>query len=381
MDFDPTPEQVTFCDTIKALAHEGLNDGALQRDRNHEFSRDLWQRCADVGLAGLTIGERWGGQGADALTAAFAMEALGYSCRDNGLIFSLNAHLWSAATPIERFGNDDQKERWLTGLCDGSLIGVQGMTEPDSGSDAFSLRTTAVPDGDDWLLRGHKTYVTNAPVADLFVVFATTDATKGWAGLTAFVVERSAEHLEIGAPFDKMGLHTSPMSELRFDDCRVSADHVLGSVGNGMMIFNHSMEWERSMILAPAVGTMQRQVEESADYARSRIQFGQPISQFQAVSHRIVDMALRVKTARLLLLEMAWLKQQGRPSAMESSMVKLFVSEAWTASSLDHIEVHGASGYMSDGGVERDLRDAIASRIYSGTSDIQRNLIARQLRL
>lgn len=381
MNLDPTPEQQTYCETIREFAGDELNENLVERDEAREFSRDLWQRCADVGLTGLTIDEKWGGQGADALTAALAMEALGYGCRDNGLIFSLNAHLWSAATPIARFGTDEQKQRWLRGLCDGSLIGVQGMTEPESGSDAFALETTATKDGDGWILNGTKTFITNAPIADLFVIFASTDPSKGWAGLVAFIVERSTPGLSIGPPVRKMGLHTSPMAELHFDECRVGGDQVLGKVGNGMMIFNHSMDWERSMILAPAVGTMQRQVDESVNYARTRQQFGQPISQFQAVSHRIVDMAVRTRAARNLLYEMAWMKQQGRPTPIESSMVKLFVSEAWTASSLDYIEVHGALGYMADSGIERDLRDAIGSRIYSGTSDIQRNLIARQLGL
>jgi alkylation response protein AidB-like acyl-CoA dehydrogenase len=381
MNFDPTPEQAEFCTTIRDFAERELNEHMSERDRTHEFSRALWQRCADIGLTGLTIDQQWEGQSADAITAALALEALGYGCRDNGLIFSINAHLWSAATPIARFGTDEQKERWLRGLCNGSLIGVQGMTEPESGSDAFALETTATRDGDGWILQGNKTYITNAPVADIFVIFASTDGRRGWSGLTAFVVERSTDGLTIGPPFHKMGLHTSPMSELHLDGCRIPADQVLGKVGNGMSIFNHSMDWERSMILAPAVGTMQRQVEESVAYARARNQFGQPIAQFQAVSHRIVDMAVRTRAARMLLYEMAAMKQQDRPTAIESSMVKLFVSEAWTQSSLDHVKNHGALGYMSDGGVERDLRDAVGSLTYSGTSDIQRNLIAGQLGL
>lgn len=381
IDFEPTPEQIEFRDTVAEFARAELNHELTDRDRDHVFSPTLWKRCAEIGLVGLTIDPQWGGQGADPITAALALEAFGYGCRDNGLTFSLGAHLWSAATPIERFGTEEQKTRWLPGLCDGSLVGVQGMSEPDSGSDAFSLRTTAVADGSDWVLNGAKTWTTNAPIADVFVVFATIDADKGWSGLSAFLVERDRAGLTVGAPFRKMGLHTSPMSELYFDDCRVPDDNVLGAIGAGSMIFGHSMDWERSMILAPAVGTMQRQVEECAEYAKTRQQFGAPISKFQAVSHRIVDMRVRVETARMLLYRMAWLKSRGKPTAVESSMVKLCVSEAWVESSLDQIQIHGALGYMAEAGYERELRDAIGSRIYSGTSDIQKNLIARHMRL
>jgi hypothetical protein len=381
MDFDLTEEQERFRESVIAFAERELNEGLAERDRDHEFPSENWKKAAAFGITGLPISPDYGGQGADPLTTVIGLEALGYGCRDNGLIFSINAHLWSAATPLDRFGTDDQKQRWLQGMCDGSIIGVQGMTEPDAGSDAFALATTAEPRGDGFVLNGSKLYITNAPVADVFVVFATTDKSKGWAGLSAFLVEREAEGLTVGEPFEKMGLHTSPMSELHFDDCQVGSDNVLGKPGAGMMVFNHSMDWERSCILAAAVGTMQRQLEQSIDYARQREQFGQSIGKFQSVSNRIVDMATRVETGRLLLQKMAWLKTQGRQTQILGPMVKLFLSESWVESSLDQLQIHGGYGYMTEAGLERDLRDALASRIYSGTSDIQRNLIARHLKL
>jgi alkylation response protein AidB-like acyl-CoA dehydrogenase len=310
-----------------------------------------------------------------------AMEALGYGCRDNGLIFSLNAHMWSCATPIARFGTENQKRKYLPGLCDGSLIGVQGMTEPESGSDAFSLATSAAPKADGWLLKGSKTFITNAPVADLFVIFATIDRSKGWAGLTAFLVERHTPGLTVGEPFHKMGIRTSPMTELAFDGCWVPAESVLSKPGGGMMVFNHSMDWERSCILAHAVGTMERQLEETVAYAQQRVQFGESIGRFQAVSHKIVDMKVRLEAGRLLLYRLGWMKAQGRPTPIDTAMVKLFLSESWVQSSLDALQIHGAFGYMVESEVERQLRDALASRIYSGTSEIQRNLIARNLGL
>ena len=290
-----------------------------ERDATHVFSRENWKKCAEFGLTGLPIPSEYGGQGADTVTTAIALEALGYGCRDNGLIFSLNAHLWSAATPISRFGTPEQKSRWLAGMCDGSIIGVQAMTEPDTGSDAYALSTTAVRDGDSFVLNGSKTFITNAPVADVFVVFATTDRRKGWGGLSAFLVEGSTPGLSIGQSFDKMGLRTSPMSELHFDDCSVPAANLLGKAGSGMAIFEHSIEWERSFILASAVGTMQRELEQCILHATTRHQFGQHIGAYQAVAHRIVDMKVRLDAARMLVYRTAWLKSIGRPSKLESS--------------------------------------------------------------
>ena len=377
LDFSLTDEQQALQETVTAFAQRELQPNG----NASELSRERWVKCAELGLAGFTIDPAWGGQGADPVTAAIAFEALGYGCPDNGLLFSLGAHLWSAATPIDRFGTDAQKDQWLRSLCDGSVIGVQAMTEPDSGSDAYAMSTTATQSGNAWVLNGSKTYITNAPVAGVFVVFAVTDPSAGWAGLSAFLVAPDNPGLTVGAPFEKMGLHSSPMSEISFADCTVGHDALLGKPGMGMSIFNHSIEWERAMILAPAVGTMRRQLEESIAYTKQRKQFGQRISKFQAVSHRVVDMAVRVETAQLMLYRMAWLRSQGEKASKESSIVKLVVSESWVESSLDQIQLHGALGYMAETGVEQNLRDAIGSRIYSGTSEIQKNIIARALRL
>lgn len=381
MDFDWTAEQVAYRDSVVEFARRHLNDGVMAGDAAMTFPAEAWKRCAEFGLQALPVPIEYGGQGADPLTIALAMEALGYGCDDNGLIFSLNAQMWSCEAPLIRFGTEEQKQRYLPGLCDGSLIGVQGMTEPGSGSDAFSLTTTARLDGDGYVLNGAKTFITNAPVADIFVVFAATDRSKGAFGLSAFLVDGRRPGLNIGAPFHKMGLRTSPMSELTFDECSVPADSILGPPGAGMAIFNHSMTWERGLILASAVGTMQRQLETSLEYARQRHQFGKPIGKNQAVANRLVDMKVRLEAGRLLLYNLAWAMGKGRPTVMESAIVKLFLSESWVQSSLDTLTTHGGFGYMSEAEVERGLRDALGSRIYSGTSDIQRNLIARHLGL
>jgi alkylation response protein AidB-like acyl-CoA dehydrogenase len=310
---------------------------------------------------------------------AIALEALGSVCEDNGLLFSLNAQMWSAEIPLIRFGTEAQKRRYLPSLCDGSMIGVQGVTEPGTGSDALAMTTHADRDGSGYLLNGTKTFITNAPVADVFVVFAVTDPASGFAGLSAFLVDREMQGLTVGMPFRKMGLRTSPMSELSFVDCHIPEGSRLGPEGAGMAIFNGSMEWERIFILATAVGTMQRQLERCIGYARERRQFGLPIAAFQAVSHKIVDMKVRCDTARLLLYHTAWLKGRKRSITLESAMTKLYLSESFVASSMDALQVHGAYGYMEESGLERDVRDALGSRIYSGTSQIQRNLIAQRI--
>jgi alkylation response protein AidB-like acyl-CoA dehydrogenase len=381
VDFDLTDEQKLYRQTVIEFATRELNHGVAGRDAREEFSRESWKKCADFGLTGLPVPVEYEGQGADALTIAIALEALGYGCRDSGLIFSLNAHMWSAAAPIARFGTAEQKERWLRGMCDGSVIGVQAMTEPGSGSDAFALSTTATGREDDFVLNGSKTFITNAPIADVFVVFATTDRSKGWAGLSAFLVEAGARGVSISEPFDKMGLRTSPMGEVTFDECRVPRANLLGRPGSGMVVFDYSIDWERSFILASAVGTMQRELEQCIAHAKARRQFGTHIGSFQAVAHRIVDMKVRLDAARMLVYRLAWLKAAGRPAKLESSIVKLYVAEGWLQSSLDQIQIHGAYGYMTEAGLERDVRDAVASRIYSGTSEIQRNLIAHHLGL
>lgn len=383
MDFAWSADQLAFRAAVVEFATDQLSYEMVGRDASGEFSREVWRKCAAVGLTGLTVPVEHGGQGADALTAMLAMEALGYACRDNGLIFSINAHLWSAAMPILRFDTAAQKERYLPALASGELIGVQAMTEPESGSDAFSLRTVAIESADEFRISGSKTFITNAPVADLFVVFASTNPGLKAMGISAFLVDRDAPGLTVGKPVSKMGLRTSPMSEIFFDDVIVPAERLLGNKNNGMAIFNHSIDWERACILASVVGTMERQVEAAVAYAQSREQFGKPIGDFQAVSHRIVDMKMRTDAARMLLYRAGWAKDRaaGAVTPLESAMAKLFISEAFVQSSLDALQIHGGYGYMTESELERDVRDAVASRIYSGTSDIQRNIIASALGL
>jgi alkylation response protein AidB-like acyl-CoA dehydrogenase len=381
MDFSLSAEQRELKAAAIAFARRELDQDLAKREDASEFPRQAWRACAQFGIQGLPIPAELGGGGADILTTVLVMEALGYGCHDNGLIFSLNAQMWSLELPLVKFGTPAQQRAYLPGLVSGDLIGVHAMTEPDSGSDAFSMRTRAERRGDHYVLNGTKLYITNAPVADVVLVFASDPGKPGLAGISAFLVDKGTPGFTVTRSLEKMGLRTSPMGEVVLADCRVPAGNRLGPEGAGMAIFNSSMAWERSCILASAVGTMQRQLEACVSYARVRKQFGQPIGKFQSVASKVADMYLRVEAARLLIYQAAWLGQQGRPAVAEAAAAKLFTSEAWVQSSLDAIQVHGAYGYMKESGIERDLRDAVAGTIYSGTSEIQRVILSRMLGL
>ncbi len=382
MDFSLSSEQKLLREQIAKFAREELNGDVIARDREQVFDRDLWNRCGEMGLAGLPVPEALGGSGLDALDTTIALEALGYACRDSGLVFSLSAHVVSCVVPIWKFGNAEQHERYLGGLASGELIGIHAMTEPNSGSDAFALRTRAEPDGDGWILNGSKTFITNAPVADVLVVLALTDEEKAFhGGVTAFIVESDAPGLDAGAKFEKMGLRTSPIGELALTDLRVEADAVLGGVGGGSQIFMSSMDWERVCLFGAQVGAMERLLETTVEYTRSREQFGQPIGKFQAVSHRVADMKVALEAARLLVYRAAWNLERSRTVTLDAAIAKLFVSESLLRTALDAVQLHGGYGYMTEYEIERELRDAVASTIYSGTSELQRNMIARWLGL
>jgi alkylation response protein AidB-like acyl-CoA dehydrogenase len=381
VDFAMSDEQRELTEAAIGFARRELNQDLAKREDAGEFPRDAWRACAAFGIQGLPIPAELGGAGSDCLTTALVMEALGYGCHDNGLLFSLNAQMWSVELPLVIFGTPAQQQAYLPGMVSGDIIGGHAMTEPGSGSDALHMRARAERRGDHYLLNGTKQYITNAPVADVLLVYASAPGSSGLAGLSAFLVDASTPGLSVSSSFEKMGLRTSPMGEIALTDCLVPATSRLGPEGAGLAIFNSSMEWERSCLFASAVGTMRRQLEACVAYARSREQFGQPIGKFQGVADKLADMYVRLEAARLLIYRTAWLKQQGRSAPAEAAAAKLFTSEAWVRSSQDAIQTHGAMGYMKEAGIERDLRDAVASTIYSGTSEIQRVLLARMLGL
>jgi alkylation response protein AidB-like acyl-CoA dehydrogenase len=387
MDFEPTAEQRELRERVLAFARERLNDDIERRDREHVFSRELWQRCGELGLQGLPVDERHGGVGLDPLSTAIALEALGQGCRDGGLVFSVCAHLLACVVPIWRHGSDELKARLLPALCSGERIAVNAMTEPGTGSDAFAMSTRARPEpGGGYRLNGTKTFCSNGPVADLAVVYSATSEDAGYhGGITAFAVERAAEGrpdsgFQVGQRFQKMGLHTAPLCELVFDDVLVAEADVIGESGSGGTIFNESMEWERTLIPAAHVGTMQRLLDQCVTYARTRKQYGKAIGKYQAVSGRLVDMKVRLETARLLTRRTAT-RLGRRDVGQDASMTKLYVSEALVESALDAVRTLGGYGYMQEYEVERALRDAVGGVLYSGTSDVQRNVVAAWLGL
>jgi alkylation response protein AidB-like acyl-CoA dehydrogenase len=383
MDFALSDEQKTWQDAAIRFAREELGpDLDLDaRDEARTFWREGWTRCARFGIQGLPIPEAYGGRGLGLPATIAAMEGLGYACPDNGLVFGINASTWTVSIPILLHGTEDQRRRYLPGLCDGSTVGANGASEPEAGSDVFGMLATARKDADGWVLDGRKTWVTSAPVADLFVCYASTSPDRGIMGISAFLVPKDAPGFRVVREIPKLGLRTVPMGELAFEGCRLPGDALLGREGRGAEVFNASMEWERGAILAGALGSMRRQLERCVDHARKRKQFGKPIGKFQAVSHRIVDMKLRLETCRPLVYRIGWLKERGEDATMEAALAKLHVSECYVQNGLDAVRIFGASGFATETGIERDLRDGVGSLIYSGTSDIQRNIIARELGL
>jgi hypothetical protein len=382
MDFALTPEQEELKQAARQFAMEQLGYEMHERDHHETFNAEGWKACAEFGVMGLPIPEEYGGSGQDMMTTIAVMEGLGYGTRDHGLLFSINAHMWTNSIPILLYGTEEQKRRYLPGLCDGSLIGANGASEPESGSDVFSMRTRCVRDGDHYILNGTKMFVSNAPVADVITSYATMDPSLGPMGICGFIVEKDMPGVSVSKKIEKMGLRTSPMGEVIFDNARIPAENRLGREGRGAEVFGCSMEWERSCILASCLGSMERQLEECVRYARQRKQFGKPIGKYQSVANRMVDMKIRIETARPLVYRIAWIKETlGRNAEAEAAMAKLYLSEAYVQSCLDAIQIHGGYGYMKEFPYELALRDAVGGTLYSGTSEIQRNIIARHLGL
>ena len=382
MDFSWSDEQLAYKQDLINFARANLNTDPVAHDEKGTFSREGWQACAEYGILGMAVPEVYSGTPpVDFMSGLLAMEGLGYGCLDNGLPFALNAQMWTIQLPIQQFGTDEQKAHFLPKMCDGTWIGAHAITEPEVGSDAFNMKMEARKTDGGYVLNGTKRYITLGPVADVAMVFATIDPSLGKWGVTAFLVERGTPGFTASPVRMKMGLRTVPIGELFFEDCFVPESRRLGPDGAGFSISHHSLEYERCSILASQLGAMERQLEQAVDYASTREQFGQPIGKFQSVSNRIADMKLRLETARLLLYHTAWLKDNDQPAMMASALLKLHLSESFVDSSLDAIRIHGGHGYMTENGIERDLRDAIGGTLYAGTSDIQRNIIARLLGL
>lgn len=379
--FELTPDQQEWQAAAIDFARNALGRDMIRGDRDEIFNREGWDHCAKFGLLSMPVPAEYGGLGLGLPDLLAVMEGLGYASRDQGLLFSINAHLWTNTIPILIYGNDAQKSKYLPSLSSGELIGANAASEPDAGSDIFSMRMRADRQGDFYVLNGTKMFVSNAPIADLFVAYATIDPALGAMGITAFLVERNTPGLSLSRKLEKMGLRTSPMAEVVFDDCRIPVANRLGREGRGVAIFECSMEWERGCILAGCLGVMRRQLEEVIAHAQSRRQGGKSIGKYQSVANRIVDMKVRLDTCRPLVYRIGWLKARGQSAVMEAAIAKLYLSDCYVKSSLDAIQIFGGYGYMTEQQVERDLRDAVGSTLYSGTSEIQRNIIAKSLGL
>jgi len=361
--------------------HNALSADHIEHDRGSEFSRDKWQLIRDSGILRLPFDTRWGGLGKDLLTTMYVLESLGRGCRNGGLNFSVSTHIFSAGVPVHRFGSEELKGRYMRSICEGSSIGAHAITEPDAGSDAMSMSTTASVDGGCFVLDGRKAFITNGPVANLFVVYARTDRGRDFRGITAFLVERGTEGFTVGPPVEKMGLRTSPFCELTFDRCRVPKRNVLGRVGSGFFILEHVMAWEILCLFVIAVGEMEHRLERCLAHAKTRTQFGQPIGSFGAVADKLVESKIGVETSRRWLYETAERFTGRQNVTMDLAIAKLLTSEANATSALAAIQLFGGRGYVTENGFEQDLRNAVAGTIYSGTSEMQRRRIATMLGL
>jgi len=382
MKFGFSEEQLLFRDTIYKYAKNEIVPLCEEADLKSEFSFEIWKKLGQMGLLGLPFPEEYGGQGADVVTCCLAGEALGHAGVDSGHLLALGAHTYLCTDTLYKHGNEAQRKKYIPKLASGEWIGCMGLTEPGAGSDAASLQTTAVKKGDRWILNGSKTFITNAPVANVCVVYATVDKSKKHAGITAFIVEKDFKGFSTGKPFHKMGVRASTTSEVFFEDCEVPEENVLGNIGEGFMYAHQTLEWDRSALLAPFVGGMQFMIEQCARYASERVQFEKPIKSFQAIQHKLADMKVVLEAARLAVYRVASLKDAGYPiNHLQASIAKAFVGDWGFKVTSEAVQIFGGYGYIHDYPVERMLRDAKLAQIGGGTSEVQRLIISRLLSL
>ncbi|MFK3788730.1 MULTISPECIES: L-prolyl-[peptidyl-carrier protein] dehydrogenase [Pseudomonas] len=359
--------------------------GQLAESRNPHssyFTAQQWAACGEAGLLGLSIPQEYGGQGLGALSTAIAMHAFGLGCTDMGLVFAAAAHQFACAMPIAEFASTQVKREVLPKLASGEFIGSNAITEPEAGSDSSNLKTRAWPQADgSYRLSGHKSFAGNAPIADIFVTYATSNPEYGALGVSGFVVQRNTAGIRVSDPLAKVCLKSCPAGEVFFDDCQVPEANRLGEEGQGRQVFQSSMGWERACLFAGFLGMMERQLEQVIEHARTRRQFGKAIGDNQAVSHRIAQMKLRLESARLLLFRACWGMDQGDPGQLNIALSKLAISEGALASSIDAIRIFGGRGCLESFGIESMLRDSIGTTIFSGTTDMQHEIIARELKL
>ncbi|MBN6885011.1 butyryl-CoA dehydrogenase [Cytobacillus horneckiae] len=377
MNFQLTEEHEMIRKMVRDFAANEVAPTAAERDEEERFDREIFDKMAELGLTGIPWPEEYGGIGSDYLAYCIAIEELSRVCASTGV--TLSAHTSLAGWPIYKFGSEEQKHKFLKPMAQGEKIGGYGLTEPGSGSDAGGMKTTARLEGDHYVLNGSKIFITNGGVADIYVVFALTDPANKHKGTTAFIVESSFEGFSVGKKEKKLGIRSSPTTEIIFEECKVPAENVLGEIGDGFKIAMMTLDGGRNGIAAQAVGIAQGALDAAAAYAKERVQFGKPIAAQQGIGFKLADMATNVEASRLLTYQAAWLESEGLPYGKESAMSKLFAGDTAMKVTTDAVQVFGGYGYTKDYPVERFMRDAKITQIYEGTQEIQRLVISRMI--
>jgi len=381
MEFAWNKEQLERYESICNYVKEHISPLIEERGIDTYFTREEWRLCGEGGLLGLSVPKALGGQGLGWVDSAHAMEAFGYTSDDAGLPFSAGAHLFAVAMPIVEFAREEVAQELLPRMCSGELIGANAISEETSGSDVFSLEMSVEKDGDDYILNGFKNYISNGPIADIFVTYGTMNPKHGFLGITAFAVDRDTPGFWTEEPFYKTGVKSVPGTVAHFENCRLPARRRLGKEGQGGSIFNRSMQWERACLIAIFLGVMERQIERAVAFVKERRQFKRSLASFQSVSHAIAEMKLELEAARLLAYRGCWLSEQGEKATSEISMAKIAVTETAIRLGIKGTQILGGPAIKDEGGMERALRDALAASIASGPTNIQREIIAKGLGL
>ncbi|MER1957534.1 MAG: acyl-CoA dehydrogenase [Solibacillus sp.] len=376
MNFQLSEEHQQLREMIRDFAINEVAPTAEHRDEHEEFDRGIFDKMAELGLTGIPWPEEYGGAGFDYLAYCIAVEELSRVCASTGV--TLSAHTSLAGWPIYKYGNEEQKQKYLRPMAEGKKIGAYGLTEPASGSDAGGMKTYAVKDGDDYILNGSKIFITNGGIADIYVVFAVTDP-NARNSTTAFIVEASTPGFSVGKKERKLGIRSSPTTEIIFDNCRIPKENVLGEEGQGFVIAMKTLDGGRNGIAAQAVGIAQGALDAAVDYAKERVQFGKPITANQGVSFKLADMATEIEASRLLTYQAAWLESNDLPYGKASAMAKLLAGDTAMKVTTEAVQVFGGYGYTKDYPVERYMRDAKITQIYEGTQEIQRLVISRMI--
>jgi len=379
MDFDHTSEQKMIRSMVREFAEKEIRPVASKIDKEEMFPREILRKMGKLGLMGMTVPQEYGGSKIDVVCYMIALEEIGRVCGSTGL--TVEAHNSLGVGHIYERGNEEQRRKYLPRLLNGEGIASWALTEPNAGSDAASLQTTAEPDGDEYVINGTKQFITSGSVADIITVMAKTDRTKGARGISAFIVEKGTPGLSYGEDEDKMGLRGSITSQLVLEDCRVPKENMIDEPGMGFIGAMQILDRGRTAIGALAVGLAQGALDECLEYSRQREQFGRPISKFQAIQWKIVDMATEVEAARLLVHRAAFLEDKGLPFGKEAAMAKLFASEAAVKAAVEAVQIHGGYGYTKEYTVERYFREVKLYTIGEGTSEVQRMVIAKHLGL